>query len=277
MDKIAPYQELGRGVAGLTRKQQQELARVNYEIGQLEKSGMGQLLNQGVVESTTAGPLARAWPDYAVKNLLRTMAERDINAISIVPSSMNKGIKMPNFSQTGDEINYGLMDGKALIKGKDGKFQKSSKFALMVEPLQRIAKQYGAKFEMFPMPKSNPEKPFKVIRMVSSKDSTSYRRAVEAGKAHYNKKIGDEYIFEDHLAAADTLEEAENLLNLRKSDVNVGRLMVKELGPNNPDVYEMVPTLIADSATLKKFLLPMKAYMYEGGFVDQKNIFTSLL
>jgi hypothetical protein len=39
----------------------------------------------------------------------------------------------------------------------------------------------------------------------------------------------------------------------------------------------MVPTLIADSATLKKFLLPMKAYMYEGGFVDQKNIFTSLL
>jgi hypothetical protein len=277
MDKIAPYQELGRGVAGLTRKQQQELARVNYEIGQLEKSGMGQLLNQGVVDETTAGPLARAWPDYAVKNLLRTMAERDINAISIVPSPLNKGVKMPNFSQTGDEINYGLMDGKVLIKGKDGKFQKSSKFALMVEPLQRIAKQYGAKFEMFPMPKSNPEKPFKVIRMVSSKDSTSFKRAVEAGKAHYNKKIGDEYIFEDHLAAADTLEEAENLLNLRKSEVNVGRLQIKELGPNNPDVYEMVPTLIADSATLKKFLLPMKAYMYEGGFVDQKNIFTSLL
>jgi hypothetical protein len=47
MDKIAPYQELGRGVAGLTRKQQQELARVNYEIGQLEKSGMGKLINQG--------------------------------------------------------------------------------------------------------------------------------------------------------------------------------------------------------------------------------------
>ena len=75
----------------------------------------------------------------------------------------------------------------------------------------------------------------------------------------------------------DTLEEAENLLKMRKSEANSGKLIIKELGPNNPDVYEMVPTLIADSATLKKFLLPMKAYMYEGGFVDQKNIFTSLL
>ena len=277
MDKIAPYQELGRGVAGLTRKQQQELARVNYEIGQLEKSGMGKLMNQGMVDETTAGPLAKAWPDYAVKNLLRTMAERDINAISIVPSSMNKGVKMPSISKTGDEINYGLMDGRALIKNKDGKFEKTKKFALMVEPLQRIAKQYGAKFEMFPMPKSNPEKPFKVIQVISSKDSTNYRRSVEAGKAHYNKKIGDEYIYEDHLAAADTLEEAENLLKMRKSEANSGQLIIKELGPNNPDVYEMVPTLIADSATLKKFLLPMKAYMYEGGFVDQRNIFTSLL
>jgi hypothetical protein len=277
MDKVAPYQELGRGVAGLTRKQQQELARVNYEIGKLEKSGMGQLMSQGRVDGTTAGPLSRAWPDYAVKSLLRTMAERDINAISIVPSPMNKGIKMPNPSQTGDEINYGLMDGRALIKNSKGNFEKTKKFATMVEPLNRLAKQYGAKFEMFPMPKSNPEKPFKVIRVISSKDSSSFKKAVERGKAHYNKKIGDEYIFEDHLAAADTLEEAQNLLNLRKSEVNVGNLIVKELGPNNPDVYEMVPTLIADSATLKKFLLPMKAYMYEGGFVDQKNIFTSLL
>ena len=95
MDKIAPYQELGRGVAGLTRKQQQELARVNYEIGRLEKSGTGKILSQGMVDNTTAGPLSRAWPDYAVKSLLRTMAERDINAISIVPSPMSKGIKMP--------------------------------------------------------------------------------------------------------------------------------------------------------------------------------------
>jgi|TARA_A100000171_G_C2136163_1_gene150418 hypothetical protein len=280
LDKIAPYEELGRGVAGLTRKQQQELARVNYEIGRLEKSGMGQLMNQGLVNDTTAGPLSRAWPDYAVKSLLRTMAERDINAISIVPSPMNKGVKMPDFSKSGDEINYGLMDGKALIRNKEGKFEKTNKFATMVEPLNRLAKQYGAKFEMFPMPKSNPEKPFKVIRVVSSKDLDSFERAVRTGKAHYNKKIGNEYVFEDHLAAADTLEEAENLLNLRKSEVrgvSAGRLIIKELGPNNPDVYEMVPTLIADSATLKKFLLPMKAYMKVGGFVDKTNIFKGLL
>jgi hypothetical protein len=280
MEKIAPYQELGRGVAGLTRKQQQELARVNYEIGQIEKQGMQKFLNQGVIDDTTAGPLSKSWPDYAVKSLLRTMAERDINAISIVPSSMNKNIKMPGtgIDQVGDEINYGLMDGKAMIRNKEGKFQKINKFAAMVEPLNRMAKQYGARFEMFPMPKSNVDKPFKVIRIVSSKQSNSYKKALDRGKAHYNKKIGDEYIFEDHLAAANTREEAENLLRLRQREENaLGNLQIKEISRDNPDNYEMVPTLIADSATLQKFLLPMKAYMYEGGFVDSKNIFTSLL
>lgn len=280
MEKIAPYQELGRGVAGLTRKQQQELARVNYEIGQIEKQGMQKLLSQGVVDQTTAAPLSKSWPDYAVKSLLRTMAERDINAISIVPSSMNKNVKMASsgIDQVGDEINYGLMDGKAMIKNKEGKFQKINKFAAMVEPLNRMAKQYGAKFEMFPMPKSNVDKPFKVIRVVSSNENSGYNKAVKLGKAHYNKKIGDEYIFEDHVAAANTRTEAENLLSLRNREENApGKYIIKEITRDNPDNYEMVPTLIADSETLRKFLLPMKAYMYEGGFVDQKNIFTPLL
>lgn len=49
------------------------------------------------------------------------------------------------------------------------------------------------------------------------------------------------------------------------------------MGPDEPRLYETVPTLIADDQVLKKFLLPMKAYMYQGGFVDNTNIFSSLL
>jgi len=281
LDQIAPYQEIGRGIAGLTRKQQQELARVNYEIGQLEKQSIGKFLQKEPLSATTAAPLAKAWPDYAVKNLLRTMAERKINAISIVPSPMNKGVKMASdFSgKIGDEVNYGLMDGKALIRDKNGNYKKTKDFAAMVAPLDRMAKQYGAKFEMFPMPKSNPNKRFKVIYEYTSKDSNDLLDNFKSGKAHYTKKIGDEYIYEDHLAAADTYEEALTLAKLRREQGNIrgSKIIIKEMGPDNPDNYEMVPTLIANDEVLKKFLLPMKAYMYEGGFVADKNIFASLL
>ena len=186
LEKRAPYEELGRGIAGLTRSQRQELARVNYEIGQLEKSGMSKLLQGSQIEETTAAPLSKSWPDYVAKSMLRTMAERNINALSIVPSSMNKGIKMPGgTSKLGDEINYGLMDGKAVIRDANGRLKKTSQLATMVAPLKKLANQYGAKFEIAPMPKSNPDKPFKIIKEVTMKGSDD---VVRLGRKHYNKK-----------------------------------------------------------------------------------------
>lgn len=279
LEKRAPYEELGRGIAGLTRSQRQELARVNYEIGQLEKSGMSKLLQGSQIEETTAAPLSKSWPDYVAKSMLRTMAERNINALSIVPSSMNKGIKMPGgTSKLGDEINYGLMDGKAVIRDANGRLKKTNQLATMVAPLKKLANQYGAKFEIAPMPKSNPDKPFKLIKEVTMKGSDD---VVRLGRKHYNKKIGDQYIFEDHIGAARTLDEAEDLLKIREKD-SFGesgsiRYVIKEIGPENPDLYEMVPTFIASDDVLKKFLLPMKAYMKVGGFVEKTNIFKGLL
>jgi hypothetical protein len=280
LEKRAPYEELGRGIAGLTRSQTQELARVNYELGQLERSGMSKLAAGQTIDQTTAAPLARSWPDYAAKSMLRTMAERNINALSIVPSSMNKGIKMPGSSQLGDEINYGLMDGKAMIRTQDGALKKTNQLAANVAPFQKLAKQYGAKFEMAPMPKSNPDKPFKIIRLFSS-EGRSLRENSKNGRRHYNKKIGDDYIYEDHVGAASTREEAEEILKIRLSPTrNQGKekdYIIKEIGAENPDLYEMVPTFIASDDVLKKFLLPMKAYMNVGGFVDKTNIFKGLL
>jgi len=279
LEKRAPYEELGRGIAGLTRSQRQELARVNYEIGQLEKSGMSKLLQGSQIEETTAAPLSKSWPDYVAKSMLRTMAERNINALSIVPSSMNKGIKMPGgTSKLGDEINYGLMDGKAVIRDANGRLKKTNQLATMVAPLKKLANQYGAKFEIAPMPKSNPDKPFKLIKEVTMKGSDD---VVRLGRKHYNKKIGDQYIFEDHIGAARTLDEAEDLLKIREKD-SFGesgsiRYVIKEIGPENPDLYEMVPTFIASDDVLKKFLLPMKAYMKVGGFVENTNLFKPLL
>ena len=272
-----PFDELGRGISGLTRKQTQEIARINYEIAQIEKSGMSKLAAGQTIDSTTAAPLARSWPDYAAKSLLRTMAEKNINALSIVPSSMNKGVKMPGSTQLGDEINYGLMDGKAMIRTQDGTLKKTNQLAANVAPFAKLAKQYGAKFEMAPMPKSNPDKRFKVIAEYSSESGRTTKNS-QNGRRHYNKKIGNDYIYDDHIGAANTREEAEQILAIRKSNTDpAAKFKIVEMGPENPDLYEMVPTFIASDDVLKKFLLPMKAYMYQGGFVDKTNIFKGLL
>jgi hypothetical protein len=170
------------------------------------------------------------------------------------------------------------MDGKAVIRDANGRLKKTSQLATMVAPLKKLANQYGAKFEIAPMPKSNPDKPFKIIKEVTMKGSDD---VVRLGRKHYNKKIGDQYIFEDHVGAARTLDEAEDLLKIRDKD-NFGesgsiRYLIKEIGAENPDLYEMVPTFIASDDVLKKFLLPMKAYMNVGGFVDKTNLFKPLL
>ncbi len=278
-EQLEPFTEIGRG--SLTREQQQQVAKLTYQINQLDKQAVTSLSKGELPYGTTAGPLSRSFPDFVMKNILRDMAERNINALSIVPSSMNKAIKMPNVRQMGDELNYGLMNGKAIRKTADGKIKESSDLATNPKVLKRLAKQYGAKFEMFDMPKSNPNKEFKIIRKYSTNENSDYAQMVKEGRATYTRKVGDEYIFDDHIAAARTEREAEDLLEviLESNSDTSGRSFytITRMIPSNPDNYVKVPTLIADNEVLKKFLLPMKAYMKTGGLVDKINIFKSLI
>ena len=277
-DQLAPYQELGRGRMGLTRTQLQQADRLKYKIDELDRSALGDLVRQGSIDSTTGGFFSKNYNDVTVKNLLRTMAERDINAISIVPSSMNQNIKMFDRSKFGNEINYGLQDGKAAVRDKiTGETKKLNQYSSLNESLRKQASQYGAKFEMFSMPKSNPLKEYKVIDEISTRSSSGYRNAVESKRAIYNRKEGDNYIFENHVGAANTQAEAEAIKRAYESVGGKGEVVIKRMGPDDPANYEMVPTLIADSNVLKKFLLPQKAYMNKGGLVDTINIFKGLL
>lgn len=277
VDKIAPYTELGRGISALTKSQQQDLARLNYKISQLDNSAAGALVRSSQIDRTTAGPLYRSFPDYAIKNILRSMAERRINAVSIVPAAMNKSIKMSNYRKIGDDVNYGRMNGKAttLVEGKP---KESGDLAVNVKVLKNIAKQYGAKFEMFPMPKSNPQKRFKVIEDIPLKGEKKI--LYDQGRVHSNKVVDGDPTYENHLGAFDTKKEALDFIKqaerkeLIKNTDNVG---VIELSPDDPMNYEMVPTLLATDDILQKFLLPMKAYMRVGGLVDKKDIFKSLI
>jgi hypothetical protein len=156
--------------------------------------------------------------------------------------------------------------------------KKLNNYSSLNESLRKQASQYGAKFEMFPMPKSNPLKEFKIIDEISTSNSSSYRMAVESDRAIYNRKIDNDYIFDNHVGAANTQAEADRILRAYSNAGSVrGNLVIKQMGPDDPANYEMVPTLIADSNVLKKFLLPQRAYMNMGGLVDTTNIFRSLL
>jgi len=292
---------IGRGY--LTPAQESDLRKINFKIQELDRTAIGQIAREsGQLSSTSYGPLAGSYNDYVVKNLLREMSQRKINAISVVPSSMNQNLK-GTFSRDkfGNEANYGLMSGRPLvpekIKIKDeympditgmtaeqrrgvrkvpaeyqttGRMIESkNKFSSLNESLNRIAKQYGAEFKPTPMPKSNPYKTFKIIEERKFDDTLN-------GRKHYNKKIGDNYIYEDHLAAFETEAEARAALRVFQNRAG-DKVKVQEISPESPKNYETVMTLIAPDDVLKKFALPFKAYMFEGGFVDKTNIFKSII
>jgi len=294
VSELEPFVKIGRGISGLTKEQIQRRDRLTYKLNQLDRSVVGAFITgQNKIDRTTAGPLARSFPDYALKNILRSMAQRGVNAISIVPSAMNKAIKMPNVNKIGDELNYGLMDGSSITKIKNPNnnqftIAKSKDLATNVKILRNIAKQYGADFKMFPMPKSNPEKPFKVIARYDSRGGSSeakgFDQLVRQGRAHYNQKFdaggNSYYYYNDHIGAFETEAQAQRFLKNAKASQSFeesDRLYLDKMTPEDPRNYEEVPTLIASNDILKKFLLPMKAYMRVGGLVDKTNIFKSLI
>ena len=273
LDELQPYTEIGRGA--LTRAQEQKKSRLLYQLNQIDRSAVKELATKGQIDATTYAPMRNNYNDYVIKDLLRTMAEKNINAISVVPTSMNQNLKgLYDASKIGNEINYGLQDGKKLVRNASGKLVKSSKFSDLNESLRKIASQYGAEFKKMPMPKSNPNKQFKVIEKIQNDKN---KEAIKEGRKHYNKTEGQAVIYENHLSAFDTEEAAERAAAVyRNRGSGRGDIVVVQMNPENPRNYEEVMTLVAPNDVLKKFLLPFKAYMNEGGFVDKVNIFKPL-
>lgn len=305
LDQLQPYTEIGRGY--LTPNQVRQKNKLMYELQQIDRSALRELATKGTIDATTYAPMGSNVNDYVVKDLLRTMAEKNINSISIVPASMNQNVKgLYSAGKTGNEANYGLMNGRALVPetrlsmeavppppgagrgvrgtpavyAKTGKMIPSkNKYSSLNESLNRIAKQYGAKFEILPMPKSNPNKEYKVIHSI--KVGKEGDEAIKLGRKHYNRVKNGEYFFDDHIAAADNEDTATRILGEVKSRMGSNRpegvFRVVRMAPESKGNYEMVPTLVAPNDVLKKFLLPFKAYMNEGGFVEKTNIFKSIL
>jgi hypothetical protein len=267
-DKLQPYLELGRGQTGLTRAQQQDLAKLNYKLTEIDRSSLGSLSRAGVLDDTTGAPLSRSYADFVIKNLMRKMAEKNINAISITPSTVNGGIKMFDKNKFGNEINYGLNNGKAFLKDKKtGQIKESSELSVNNKTLSKIAKDYGAVYKQMKVPRSNPYKEWKVII-----EREVPREAVESKRAIYDFKGRNSYFFDDHVAAFDTEKEAN--IFARSFGENS---KVKNFKIDDARNYYDAMTLYADNNILKKFLLPQRAYYSTGGFVDETNIFKSII
>ena len=279
LDQLTPFTEIGRGA--LTQAQEQTKKRLMYKLQQIDRDAVSKIANAQGLDKTTYGPMGSNINDYVVKDLLRTMAERNVNAISIVPAPMNQNAKnLFDASKIGNELNYGLMDGKKLVKNAQGKLVKSSGYSDLNESLRRIARQYGADFKMLPMPKSNPNKRFKVIEKL--KTGEDYGRAAETTdplqRRHFNKVERNSRIYENHIGAADSEEAARRIAaSFERRGSPKGEIVIEELSPESPRNYENVMTLVAPNDVLKKFLLPFKAYMNEGGLVDKTNIFKPII
>jgi hypothetical protein len=267
-DKLQPYLELGRGQTGLTRSQQQDLARLNYKLTEIDRSSLGGLSRAGVLDGTTGAPLSRSYADFTIKNLMRKMAEKNINAISITPSTVNSGIKMFDKNKFGNEINYGLNSGKALLKDKKtGQVKESSELSVNNKTLSKIAKDYGAVYKQMKVPRSNPYKEWKVII-----EREVPREAVESKRAIYDFKGRNSYFFDDHVAAFDTEKEANIFARTFGENSKVKNFKIDDAR----NYYDAM-TLYADNNILKKFLLPQRAYYSIGGFVDETNIFKPII
>jgi len=117
------------------------------------------------------------------------------------------------------------------------------------------------------VPRSNPYKEWKVII-----EREVPREAVESKRAIYDFKGRNSYFFDDHVAAFDTEKEANIFARTFGENSKVKNFKIDDAR----NYYDAM-TLYADNNILKKFLLPQRAYYSTGGFVDETNIFKSII
>jgi hypothetical protein len=127
------------------------------------------------------------WGSHALKNVIKNAADEGVDWVAISPVERLHHAKRTKF--LGDIEFYGTRTGKAgfkdyggeqgvmtrkkngdnvPLKDKDGNFQKTdpNKTATLPAEMNRLAKQYNSEVKTIPVAKSDPDKPYKVIKKV---------------------------------------------------------------------------------------------------------------
>lgn len=210
---------------------------------------------------------ADVWGDHAVKNLLKSAAEDGVDWVVVNPVNRIHAVKRR--AALGDADFYGFENGKAGKRGIQlNKYKKDpatgkktnkdeivksdpKKIAVIPNRMKKIADQYNSQAKTIRISKSDPSKPFKVVRDVDNFYS-------EEKRLSFNKlNPGDDGT--EHLAAFKTEREAKLFAELGEDG---GRVVKME--SNDPNLYYEA---FGIKVTPEMKGTPFKLYKKEGGLV----------
>jgi hypothetical protein len=193
------------------------------------------------------------WGSHALKNTIKDAADRgDVQWVGISPVEHLHHAKRERY--LGDIEFYGNRFGKAgfdnykvFSKAQDKTVKTDpKKKATLPAEMERLAKQYNSEVKTIPMAKSDPSKPFKVVK--------------ELNNTSKNFKVNKDQAGTEHTAAFKTAEEAEYYAGRHGG-------AVEQIMDGDPRLYMDVFAIRISPDMINK---PFKAYQ-SGGLVV--NIF----
>jgi hypothetical protein len=246
--------------AQMSEKERFEFYKTAQEFDELRKKTINlSTLSQMSKRSSDDVPFMpffdrSSWGDHALKNVLKSAAENNIQWVAINPVERLHALKRD--AKLGDFEFYGTATGKAGIPGfkirSNGKDVQTNTKATAVIPerMKKLAEQYNSEAKTIRISKSDPNKPFKVIE--------DFNRG-SAGRVE-KLKLSDPT---EHIAAFKTEEEAIAY----NSYLNESAKVVKMEANDPRNYYEA----FAIKVTPEMKGTPFKLYKKEGGLVV--NIF----
>ena len=194
-----------------TKEDRDRFNKLNSEFRELRANSMnlGNISNQQVKDGIPFLPLhgKENWGSHAIKNAIKDAADRGVQWVAISPVENLHHAKRTKY--LGDIEFYGTRTGKAGFNrygGEQGVMRKDDndmdvmiegftnpkKIATLPAAMQKLARQYNSEVKTIPIAKSDPDRPFKVVK------TTTVRKEFGLG----NK-------VDEHVGAFKTAEEAE--------------------------------------------------------------------
>lgn len=247
--------ELSNKGVNMTPKERQELREINSSVATLYRSARrrgadGQLDNQA---RTDFQPLQDSsdYAEHAVKVLIKKAIRDDLDFVSVNTVDVQHNFKHPNAGKKGMENFYGMQSGRSAAQKEailEGKKVPPLPDGELVKAMRNIAKQYNGRVDKRMVAKSDPSKPFKVIRTLTDKTISN------AGPGQKPRQ------FDEHLAAFKSKAEVDAYTQ----DLQGEGLKIEKIEGSDPKNYYEIPTLVITPEMKTK---PFKIYKKQGGLV----------
>lgn len=248
--------ELSNKGVNMTSKERQELREINSSAATLYRSTRRKANTDsplGDQSRTNFQPLQDSsdYAEHALKVLIKKAIRDDLDFVSVNTVDVQHSFKHPNAGKKGMENFYGVQSGRSVAQKEailEGKKVPPLPDGEVVKAMKNIAKQYNGRVDKRMVAKSDPSKPFKVIRTL--KDRT-------ISNAEPGQKARE---FDEHLAAFKSKAEVD----VYTQNLQGEGLKIEKIEGSDPKNYYEIPTLVITPEMKTK---PFKIYKREGGLV----------